>query len=229
MTRRITVYACVFAALGLGLGGGGLYWANNTRAFIDRTEEAPGTVVAVQLSGDYYHPVVQFNTAAGQSRIFRSSVGSRPSTYDVGESVTVVYDPSRPTEARIRSFLSLWGGPAGLGGLGTVFFLVGGGILLGRRLSAARGERLQRYGTPVVTEYQGVERNTCLSINGQHPWRIVTQWQDPRTGTLHLFHSQNLWFDPTRHINKKQITVYVDRKAPKHHHMDVSFLPKLAE
>lgn len=233
MGNTVTRIAYLFLAIGLGMFGAAIYWASNTQAFVERAAVAPGKVIDLEGSrsgsSTNYYPVVKFKTKSGQERTFRSSSGSRPPSYHVGESVEVVYDETEPSDARIRSFFSLWGGPAIVGGLGIVFFAIGAGILYGRRYLAARAEDLRRRGTPVQADYQSVERNTSLAINGRNPWRIVAQWKNPSTDELHLFHSQNLWFDPTTHINTKQITVYLDRKNPKRYFMDVSFLPKLAQ
>ena len=57
----------------------------------------------------------------------------------------------------------------------------------------------------------------------------------PRNGStrvsnkLRVFHSENLWFDPTRFATAKTVTVLLDPKDPKRYHMDVSFLPELDE
>ncbi len=65
-------------------------------------------------------------------------------------------------------------------------------------------------------------------MNGQSPFRIVTQWQDPATATIHLFRSDNLWFDPTDHIPGESINVYIRPDNPKRYWVDTSFLPKMA-
>lgn len=233
MGKTITRIVYIFLAIGLGMLAGAGYWASRTQVFVDRAGAAPGKVIDLEQSrssnSTTYYPVVKFKTKSGQERTFRSSSGSSPPSYSVGESVGVLYDESEPSDARIRSFFALWGGPVILGGLGSIFFLIGGGILYGRRYLAARAEDLRRHSTPVQADYQSVERNTAIAVNGRNPWRIVAQWKNPSTNELHLFHSQNLWFDPTAHISTKQLTVYMDRKNPKRYTMDVSFLPKLAE
>jgi len=85
------------------------------------------------------------------------------------------------------------------------------------------------YGNAIQTDFQGVERNTSLKINGKNPWRITSQWLDPASNKLRVFHSENLWFDPTRFTTAKTVTVLLDPKNPKRYHMDVSFLPELDE
>ena len=220
MSRTISRIAYLFLFLGLAMLAGAAYWASRVEQFARAASRAPGTVVKIERShsgsSSSYYPVVRFRTAAGQDITFRSSFGSNPPSHAVGEEVEVLYRESDPGEARIKSFFGLWGGATIIGSIGAVFALVGGGILYWRRRAARLAQYLRRHGTPVQTEFQNVELNTALRVNGRHPWRIVTQWKNPASGELHLFRSDNLWFDPTRHISAQQITV------------DVSFLPKLA-
>jgi hypothetical protein len=225
--------AHLFLVVGLALLAGAVYWASRVEQFARGASIAHGTVIQLEHSrssnSSSYYPVVKYRTAAGREATFRSSFGSNPPSHAVGEAVVVLYDESDPSDARIRSFFSLWGGATLVGSIGAVFALVGGGMLYGRRRAAERAKYLRRHGMPVQTEYQSVEINTTLRVNGRHPWRIVTQWKNPTSGELHLFRSANLWFDPTTHINTQQITVYLDRRNPKRYHMDTAFLPKLAD
>ena len=102
-------------------------------------------------------------------------------------------------------------------------------ILAVRAAGRRREAELRLHGRRVQARFQAVERNTSLEVNGNHPWRIVCQWQDPTTGLLHLFKSRNLWFDPTPYVKVQELTVFVDPRKPKRHFVDVSFLPRLAE
>lgn len=232
MSKTIPRIAYLFLAIGLAMLVGAAYWASRVDEFARTASRAPGTVIKLERShsggSSSYYPVVRYRTAAGQDITFRSSFGSNPPSHAVGEQVEVLYRESDPGGARIGSFFALWGAPAIVGALGAVLALVGGGILYWQRRAAARAQYLRRHGTPVQTEFQSVELNTALRVNGRHPWRIVTQWKNPASGELHLFESENIWFDPTAHIGSRQITVYLDRRNPKRYHMDVSFLPKLA-
>jgi hypothetical protein len=213
------------------------YWANRVQGFVTRAEVASGRVVDLERSYSHdsnghesvvFHPVVSFQPVSGAERTFRGTTGTNPPAYDVGEVVEVLYDPARPADASIRATFEVWGGPIIVGGLGTVFALIGGGMLLGQRAAARRAEELRLHGTRVQATFQAVELNTSLRVNGSHPWRIACQWLDPTTGMVHLFRSANLWFDPAPYVHQKELTVFVDRRNPKRHLVDVSFLPKLA-
>ena len=70
--------------------------------------------------------------------------------------------------------------------------------------------------------------NKSLTVNDRSPFLILTQWLNPATSELHIFESNNIWFDPTNHIKTKKIRVFIDRKNPKKYYVDLSFLPKVA-
>lgn len=85
--------------------------------------EAQGTVVQVvsrrDSDGDItYTPVIRFRTDGGREVEFQSTYSSNPPQYEVGETVTVLYLPERPTEAEIK----------GAGNLLIVIFGIFGGL-----------------------------------------------------------------------------------------------------
>jgi hypothetical protein len=228
-----------FAYIAIGIGVLMLFislvlW-NKTRQFVARATTAPGVVTDLIVvrdkdgGSDTYKPEVKFSTADGREITFTSSFSSRPPAYDVGEAVEVLYLPREPQEARINGFGSLWLGCVILAGLGAVFALIGGSIFLSGRFGAQKRKYLMAYGNAIQTDVQGVDRNTSLAVNGRHPWRITSQYLDPTTNKLRIFHSQNLWFDPEKFVTSKQVTVLLDPKNPKSYHMDVSFLPEVDE
>jgi hypothetical protein len=219
--------------IGIAMLLGAFFLYRSTSSFLATAITAPGTVtelVAVRSDDSTtYKPVVQFTTAKGEAIEFASSTSSSPPSYRVGESVQVLYRENDPRDAKINGYFSLWGGSVILAGLGAVFFSIGGGIWLFTKLKARSDEHLQTHGTPIATDFQSVELNDSLTVNGKHPFRIVTQWQNPATSELHIFKSNNLWFDPARFIKDKRIRVFIDVSNPKKYYVDTAFLPKLAE
>jgi hypothetical protein len=111
---------------------GTAYLAARTQHQIETDARADGVVIDLIVSRDSdsetYHPRVRFTTAKGQSLEFTSSVGSRPPGFDIGEHVTVLYDPADPEDASIDSFFQLWFGALILGVLGSVMVVGGGGV-----------------------------------------------------------------------------------------------------
>jgi len=68
--------------------------------------QAPGEVIALSESCDddgcTYRPVVRFTTQNGRVETYNSQFGSSPPAYDVGEMVTIFYQPDNPQKAFIQ-------------------------------------------------------------------------------------------------------------------------------
>ena len=73
---------------------------------------------------DYYFPVVEFVSKDGRRHSVQMTEGSSAPAHEVGDEVTVLYDPERPLDARIKSFgssASMWILPGITGILGLAF------------------------------------------------------------------------------------------------------------
>ena len=103
---------------------------------VNREESAPGIVVDMTMRlqydeedrdrviGEAYFPVVEFTARDGKRRQVQLSEGSFPPAYEVGDEVTVLYEPDHPLDARIRSGGStalMWILPVITGILGLAF------------------------------------------------------------------------------------------------------------
>lgn len=231
--KVIAIVKYVFILIGIGMLAGAFLIYKSTSSFLAEAAKAEGTVVELAQSrssdSTTYRPVVQFTSQNGQAIEFVSSIGSNPPSYSKGQKVEVLYHPTDPQNAKISGFFPLWGSSVFLGGMGGVFFLIGAGIILAGTLKSRKDEYLKKNGTPIETEYQSVELNTALSVNGRHPFRVLTQWQNPSTSELHIFKSNDMWFDPSSYIKSKKITVFIEKGNPKKYYVDLSFLPELAK
>ena len=102
---------------------------------MNREESAPGRVVEIihrreyvneqdRVVQDYYFPVVEYVSADGRRHTVHMTEGSSAPSQEVGDPVTVLYNPERPLEARIQSFGSsalMWILPGITGILGLAF------------------------------------------------------------------------------------------------------------
>ena len=241
MSRNIIkIIKYVFAVIGIVLLMAGAMTYNSTRNFIAGASEAQGKVVDLVLErtdnrnssrskSSVYKPVVVFTTADNEVINFISSVGSNPPSHSKGEVVNILYNQSKPYEARIDSFLDLWFMTSILTGIGAVFFLIGGGMVLFGMLRQRKNDDLRQTGIRVLANFQRVENASSHRSNRPSSFRIVSQWVNPATSDLHVFKSENLSFDPTDHINSDQITVFIEKNNPKNYYVDTSFLPRLAD
>lgn len=66
------------------------------RSFRKRAVRVQGRVVDIVLSGQYYYPVIEFQTKEGHTYRLTSNVGSYPSYRRKGDRLTVYYDPKNP-------------------------------------------------------------------------------------------------------------------------------------
>src|SRR5512145_44719 len=84
-------------------------------ARMSKEESATGRVVEIierreyvneqdRVVQDYYYPVVEYVSADGRPHTVHMTEGSSAPSHEVGEEVTVLYDPDHPLDARIKSF-----------------------------------------------------------------------------------------------------------------------------
>lgn len=231
--RTLKIIKYVFGVVGLSMGLGAVALYQHTSAFVAQATSTSGIVseLVESRSSDSvtWRPRVSFSDVNGTAIQFTSSTSSNPPSYETGETVEVLYIPGEPHSAVINGFFSLWGGTLVLAILGCVFFLTGAGIWTAQLMKARRDQVLKQSGLRISTQFQAVELNQSLQVNGRNPFRIVSQWHNPATGKVHVFKSENLWFDPAAHISIGSIDVLIERDNPARYLMDTSFLPELAD
>jgi len=230
--KTIIIIKYTFAAIGLGMLAGAFFLYKNTSEFVSSAIVVEGEVVDFEThrsdGSTMYAPVVNFRAQDDSPHQFVSSVSSNPASYDIGEKVEVLYAESDPQGAQINGFVSLYLGSLILGVMGSIFFLIGGGIILaGHRKNKTR-DYLQKHGRAVQVKFREVGLNESLSVNGRNPYVIIGQWLNPSTNELHEFESDNIWFDPTDFVKSETLTVLIDQTNPKKYWMDIGFLPKKA-
>ena len=229
--KVVWIAGLVFGLAGVGMLAGGGYMAGRTLKFQATALAAEGVVVDLIEKRDSdgsrtWSPEVEYQTPDGETRTYVSSTSSNPPSWDRGEKVTLRYDPANPERVRLDGFMDNWFGPTILGGLGTVFSLVGFGIIV----AAVRKRRmlawLESNGMTVQAQYTGVVLDTSIKVNNRSPWALTAQWQHPTTGDIHTFQSAAIWFDPTDHVKRETLDVLVDADDPTRYRVDIAFLPK---
>ena len=107
----VTKILLPFIGFFLIVGGKSSY--DSTSKFIDDSLVGDGQVISFveQVSDDSstYAPVINYFDVDGISYEFVSNTSSNPPAYDIGDPVEVLYLPSTPETAQIKSFFSLWG------------------------------------------------------------------------------------------------------------------------
>jgi hypothetical protein len=131
---RVRMLGGCSVAIGVVVVAVGVFAYVSIRRFVDRAAKAPGTVVRVEFEtnnegGNTFRPVVEFRTPAGARVEFKSRLSTSPASYDVGDSVKVLYEANAPNRAEIDAFLPLWLPALLCGIIGAVFLAVGTVVL----------------------------------------------------------------------------------------------------
>ncbi len=118
--------------LGLTLYGGWLLV--DAVRFAAAARPATGTVVSVETvntqatgnEGISFVPTIRFRTGDGAVHEAETHISSTSYDFRTGQTVGILYDPSRPDEVRIGGLLSLWALPGAFFGVGLLLL---GGVL----------------------------------------------------------------------------------------------------
>ncbi len=107
----------------------GVYVGGKTLRFVASSTQGVGTVVgwSTSLHGTetLYRPVISFVDAAEQRREFEGGNPSSNKSYNVGDSVSILYTKANHNSVKINSFSSLWLFPTMLWLMGAVSGSVG--------------------------------------------------------------------------------------------------------
>ncbi len=119
----------------IGAWEGWQVWQNNQTFETVEGEVIDNVLISSPDPDDFtresssYHPVVRFRTVDGGTSSFTEGVGTYPAKYELGDKVTVLYDPANPSDAQIRSW-EMWFPPILFMVIGVLPAGIGGGIML---------------------------------------------------------------------------------------------------
>ena len=105
--------AILALAIGCASIAGALICTVRTAQFLARASKTSGEVIAMHASsggkgGVMYRPIFTFTNGAGTVQTQRSSMNFAEDSFQPPQSVTVLYNPSNPEDARIDSLRTLW-------------------------------------------------------------------------------------------------------------------------
>jgi len=93
--------------------------------------------------------------------------------------------------------------------------------------------RLLRLGNIVQAEFESVECNESVEVNGKNPYKICCRWKNEKDGEPYWFMSDRILYDPTEIIERKGIKtfpVYIDYANPERcYHMVLDELKEPSE
>lgn len=111
----LLIAAGVLLALNVGFG------SESTQGVVVALEEGPSR------HGSVYAPVVAYRVGGAKYKV-EGSMAVSWNAYDIGDMVTVIYDPSDPGQGTIRDFHQTYFLPCMFGAGGLLFLLGAGGL-----------------------------------------------------------------------------------------------------
>ncbi len=200
--------------------------------FLHTAVETAGTVKEIasytgSKSGKQYYPVVEFRSEDGRLYTFKSNHSAAEPEYQIGQTVTVYYNPAEPAEAQIEGMTELLLMGLIFGGIGLIFCSIGGIVIILYIRRLREIEWLKQNGTAVEAEFDSVFYDTSYKVNNKSPYRIRCRWINPYNSETMIFKSEYIWFDPEKYITSKTLRVFIDPGNPKKYYVDTSFLPTI--
>ena len=203
------------------------------RGFSDRAVRTSGVVVDLvrhvdrdrdrnRSSSVSYSAVIAFRAEDGRRHEFSETVRTNPPRFAVGDTVPVLYDRRQISHATVDDFWGRRGLSTIFLGMGAIFTLLGGTLLVIDLRRRRKVSRLMRNGRPIKARFLHAFRDTRHSRNGEHPFRVVAQATDPATGRLRRFESEPIWVDPSDRLAGRDLRVLIDPTDPREYHVDLS-------
>ena len=113
------------------------------------------------------------------------------------------------------------------GGIGIIFLFIGILFLILMLKKKKDAQKLLDNGQYVIAEICEITPNYTVRINGKHPYVIQCKYETI-DGTVHIFKSRNLFFNPESMLRSTSVKVYTDRVNYKTYYVDIDeILPKI--
>ncbi len=220
-----TFFFLIFAVIGtiFGIVAASMQW--HDYRIMQQGIKAQGFVVAMQGNNDGNSaPIIEFHGTGDSTHTYRSNIFSSPPAYEVGDKVTLWYNPKMPDEVVLSGF-DQWFLPVFFGFFFLAFGGVGYGGLLFHFVRRQNHLNLLRTGKTVDAQFVEVFVNRAFAVNGQSPLVVRCKWTDPLSQKQYTFDSENLWIDPSPYIKSgSTLTVYIEPDNPMMYYVDLRFL-----
>jgi len=113
--------------------------------------------------------------------------------------------------------------------MGLLFFSLGLVFLITLGNQKKNARRLLENGNYVVAEIFDISQNYNVSVNNKHPF-VVSCKYEAVDGTVHIFKSRYLYFNPEPLLKNNVVRVYVDNDNFKKYYVDIDeVLPTIVE
>jgi hypothetical protein len=135
---------------------------------------ATGTIVAMQRSSKSSRPVVEFTPQNHRPIRTTMTVGGQGG--HIGDKVRVFYDPNDPEDNVADTFSELWFFCLLLGGMGVMWFVIGGPFLVLGVVRRLARSRVKRTGWHIPAR---VVHNTPVQTRNGYTYEPIVEGMDP--------------------------------------------------
>lgn len=109
------------------------------------------------------------------------------------------------------------------GGLGAIFFIIGGAFVMSSIRKSRTIEILKEKGHYIYGVVTDIYVNSTVMVNGIHPFIVECEYEDDYTREKKRFRSEDLFFEPPNVIGQ-QVRIYVDPQDHGIYHVDTEAL-----
>lgn len=153
-----------------------------------------------------------------------SKLNTYKADFYVGKEIDIYYYKNNPTKIKykVEGVFNLT-----FSVLGLSWIIIGGTGLGFCNVKERKRKFLIEKGEVVYATYIETLCNENYSVNGEHPYYIVCEWEDLMDNKRYLFKSKNIWINPERMIQERQITtfpVYINTSNMKEYLVDISII-----
>lgn len=145
--------------------------------------------------------------------------------YPTGHHFEILYKETDPSSATLSSFSELWIIPIFSFIMFFIFFSIPMVMTIIPFMRKRKIAYLKRNGKKLKATIGSIKINPTEWENDNFPFQIHAHYTPKGRKRAKVYKSDNIWFDPTSHIDGDEITVYVDSNNPKNYWVDTSFLP----
>lgn len=213
----------IFLFTGICMLIGGIAAFVSNQNFKQSAREIEGVITDIKThydsDGDSHHDVWVTYTVDG--REYTEEINFYSSSMYEGKEIELLVDMMYPTRIRSTSgnlFLVLM-----LGGMGLIFALAGGCVMLVPLRKKASMKKMIAAGYFVYAEVTGGFMCHNYTVNNRHPYKMECKYEDVFSGITHMFHSDYIWEDPQMYMGR-QVKVYCNRDFSGEYYVDVDSL-----
>lgn len=174
------------------------------------TDTGEGTTVAYNVDGKEYE----------------SKMSGYSTDFKVGDEIEIYYDKNDVSKIGSKSLDLLLLIMPGIGSIFLLIGVIGLSVVLHKE---RKQKRLKENGKLIYADYLETILNRAINVNGRHPYNVIVQWDNPEDGKHYLFRSNNIYFNPEKIIedrNIKTFPVYINPNNKKQYVVDIDDLTK---